>query len=144
MAEWYVNNGDMTQRPFTSLRLKRLASRLKISATTQVRLGNDGQWVAASNVKNLFALVPGARTVGPPPIVHQRLQPQTDLALNKSGVARNGRTVANENGGGEEELLKIHPSMLRNESEAFVTSGSGAGKATDEAGGQWRRSRGCV
>src|SRR4051794_28270048 len=75
----------------------------KIGPETEVRLGTDGTWVTAKTVKGLFAapveipaaVVPAAAAT-----------PAQAAALNNSAV-------------GEEELLRVYPSYLRNDPIGF-------------------------
>lgn len=53
-SEWFVDHKNKIHGPFSSSQLKQLASSGKISEDTKVRLGADGKWNAAKNVKGLF------------------------------------------------------------------------------------------
>jgi len=52
--DWYVKRGDKKYGPFTSAQLKKLAGEGKVSLSTEVRLGENGDWTQASRVKGLF------------------------------------------------------------------------------------------
>ena len=108
MSEWFVSKSGKTHGPFSASQLKQLAAETKIGPETEVRLGTDGAWVTAKTVKGLFAaqaattaaVVP---TAAPPVAVATAAQA---AALNSSAV-------------GEEELLKVYPSYLRNDPIGF-------------------------
>lgn len=80
--EWYVQHGGKLYGPLTSTQLKKLAADSKIAATTQVRLGAEGNFVSASRVQGLFpangAAAGGeskATTAPPPPVVAAKVAP---------------------------------------------------------------------
>jgi hypothetical protein len=64
--EWYIQHGAKQYGPLTSANLKKLAAERKITPSTQVRLGAQGNWVPASRVQGLFAAQPAAA----PPAAH--------------------------------------------------------------------------
>lgn len=67
---WYVEQNGRTVGPMNSDELKQLATAGKISRTTSVRLGEDGEWVSASKVKGLFPadiLIPAPQPQVPQP-----------------------------------------------------------------------------
>lgn len=86
-VEWFVQHGGKLYGPLTGAALKKLAAEGKISATTSVRRGADGQWVPASRVQGLFAatapsnastMPPAAPPIeppAPPPRATPMLQP---------------------------------------------------------------------
>jgi membrane protein YdbS with pleckstrin-like domain len=108
MSEWFVGKSGKTHGPFSAGQLKQLAAEAKIGPETEVRLGTDGKWVTAKTVKGLFAVqattAPTVAPAGAPPIVVA--MPAQVAALNSSAV-------------GEEELLKVYPSYLRNDPIGF-------------------------
>jgi membrane protein YdbS with pleckstrin-like domain len=98
MADWYVGKSGKTHGPFSSQQLVQLAAERKIGPQTEVRMGQDGKWGSAGDVKGLFLPVP-----------HSTLQPVRPVG-----------PVNDENAADEEELLKVHPSMFRNKPIRFV------------------------
>ena len=52
--KWYVKHNGKTFGPITSTKLKQLVGAAKIKPATEVRLGDDGQWIQASRVKGLL------------------------------------------------------------------------------------------
>lgn len=54
MAQWYVKSGETTYGPFVDTKLKSLADQKKISPSTVVRRGADGNWIPAGRIKGLF------------------------------------------------------------------------------------------
>jgi hypothetical protein len=53
-ASWYVEHDGNVYGPFSSARLKQLATGSKIRPETRLRRGADGNWVLASQVKGLL------------------------------------------------------------------------------------------
>jgi hypothetical protein len=74
MAEWYVNQGGKTHGPFSSGQLKQLASSAKINIESQVRLGSNGEWTRARNVKGLFESK-GVDAVPKPAVAAKQITP---------------------------------------------------------------------
>jgi membrane protein YdbS with pleckstrin-like domain len=116
MSEWFVSKGGKTHGPFSPQQLKQLAATAKINRETEVRLGPDGKWVTANNVRGLFdpqtaIAVPAAaakaisKATPPPP-------PQFASRTIKSPIPT---AVARDSSPGEKELLKVHPSVFRNQ-----------------------------
>ena len=68
MADWYVSKSGKTHGPFSSQQLVQLAAEKKIGPQTEVRMGEDGKWAPAEEVKGLF--VPASASA-------QRLVPPT-------------------------------------------------------------------
>lgn len=64
---WYVKHKGRVVGPASSAQLKQLASSGKISRETEVRLGEDGEWVSASSVQGLWTQV----VVAPKPTIEQ-------------------------------------------------------------------------
>ncbi len=52
---WYIKHNGKVLGPVDSNKLRQLAGAAKIEAATEVRLGDAGEWVAASKVKGLIA-----------------------------------------------------------------------------------------
>jgi hypothetical protein len=69
MSEWFVQHGGKIHGPMSPGQLKQLATASKISPATNVRLGMDGRWTPARNVKGLFVTEPVATAPPPPPPV---------------------------------------------------------------------------
>jgi membrane protein YdbS with pleckstrin-like domain len=99
MPDWYVGKSGKTHGPFSSQQLVQLAAEKKIGPQTEVRMGEDGKWAPAEEVKGLF--VPASASA-------QRLVPPI-------------APIDTESPAGEEELLQAHPSMFRNKPLKFVT-----------------------
>lgn len=53
--EWYVQHNGKLYGPLTSANLKKLAAEGKVSPSTNVRSGTEGNWVPAGRVQGLFA-----------------------------------------------------------------------------------------
>lgn len=147
MAEWYIYKGGKTHGPLSSVQLKQLAAQSKIDPSTQIRMGADGQWTTADHVRGLFAAAPVATTAsGPPPIPAQRpkqqpIPPQRSNVQSVKTQAAHANVIPGvrftptaqpariaapaaapsrtDSRTGEEELLKVHPSMFRNEPLKF-------------------------
>ena len=98
MADWYVGKSGKTHGPFSSQQLVQLAAEQKIGPQTEVRMGEDGKWAPAQEVKGLFVPAAASQQVVPP-------TPPMDTGSPA----------------GEEELLNVHPSMFRNKPLKFVT-----------------------
>jgi len=62
---WYVQHAGKQHGPFTPAQLKSLATDNKITPTTLVRLGEQGNWVPAARVQGLFAASPPAPSGAP-------------------------------------------------------------------------------
>jgi len=54
-TKWFVRKGEKIHGPFSSKQLQQLAQSSKIYRHTQIRRGDDGEWVAARKLKGLFA-----------------------------------------------------------------------------------------
>lgn len=51
---WFVKHRGKEQGPFSPKQLKHLAESGKITPENEVRMGNDGDWMAAAKIKGLF------------------------------------------------------------------------------------------
>jgi len=82
MSEWNVNHAGKTQGPFSSNQLKQFATATKITPETSVRLGKEGKWVQAKNVKGLFESRELAAVAAPtrPPLPVPSAAPQSIVA----------------------------------------------------------------
>jgi TM2 domain-containing membrane protein YozV len=63
---WYVRHKDKTFGPMSSGQLKKLVASAKISRTTKVKRGDDGEWKDAASIKGLFPktqLVPASKAL---------------------------------------------------------------------------------
>jgi membrane protein YdbS with pleckstrin-like domain len=125
MSEWFVNKGSKVHGPFSPSQLKQLAESAKIDGETQVRVGSDGKWTLAKNVRGLFsytaapvaqpAVAMASARVSPPPL--PLAKPPRPVA---SAVAAPVQPVVlNDRSSGERELLTVHPSMFRNQPVRF-------------------------
>ena len=97
MANWYIGKSGKTHGPFSSQQLVQLAAEKKIGPQTEVRMGEDGKWAPAQEVKGLFV----------PASASQQMVPPTP-------------PISAESPADEEELLKVHPSMFRNKPVKFM------------------------
>ncbi len=67
--EWYIQHGGKQYGPLTSANLKKLAAERKITPSTNVRRGAEGNWVPASRVQGLFGAsssAPATAAASPP------------------------------------------------------------------------------
>jgi hypothetical protein len=119
---WYVKHDGKAFGPITSAQLKQLVGAAKVKAETEVRLGDDGQWIQASKVKGLIQ-----KTKRP-------LQQPTDLQAvstnQKSSRRRNTDTARR----GQQETVNPYqsPSFSEDERpapEAVSTHGLGMTRA---------------
>jgi hypothetical protein len=108
MSEWFVSKSGKTHGPFSASQLKQLAAETKIGPETEVRLGTDGTWVTAKTVKGLFA----AQAVSPAAVV-PTAAPPVAAASPAQAAALSISAV------GEEEVLRVYPSYLRNDPLGF-------------------------
>jgi len=80
MADWYVRHDGKIYGPMQAEKLRHLANAGKITPETDVRLGMDGKWAKARNVKGLFSQVVTVpkppKPPTPPPIVVDPVQTQ--------------------------------------------------------------------
>jgi membrane protein YdbS with pleckstrin-like domain len=106
MTDWYVSKSGKTHGPYSSQQLAQLAAEQKIGPQTEVRMGEDGKWAPAVQVKGLFGHAQAA--VGTVPPVVSAQTPASPAPIHPVGPE------------GEEELLKVHPSMFRNKPVKFM------------------------
>ena len=64
--DWYVIHGGKVHGPLDSSQLKALATQGKINTKTQLSQNQSGPWVAAKNVKGLFAFASGVAASAAP------------------------------------------------------------------------------
>jgi hypothetical protein len=77
---WFVEHKGKTIGPMSSAQLKQLVSTSKIRRQTRVRLGDDGEWVAASSVQGLFPTKETASAVREPTAAASAPPPVPDVA----------------------------------------------------------------
>lgn len=75
---WYVQHNGHVVGPLSSEQLKHLASTKQITSETKVRLGDTGDWIAASNVKGLFPGNSISRKASASPSVPPKLPPNSE------------------------------------------------------------------
>lgn len=88
-AEWYFQSTSATRGPFSPSEMREFARLGHIVAETNVRKGDEGEWVLASQVKGLVT-APGSHpapppvTLSPPPIVQK--QPERRVSNGALGA----------------------------------------------------------
>ena len=81
-TEWYLRIGDKKHGPFSSSQLKQLAENGRVTALSQVRKGESGDWVLASKVKGLVA-TGDSELPSPKKANMDQVSPQAESATSK-------------------------------------------------------------
>jgi TM2 domain-containing membrane protein YozV len=84
---WYVRRKGRVLGPATSPQLKNLATSGKITRDTEVRLGEDGEWVAASSVQGLWPQPEKTKPITLDVVTRAIAKPRTPLPSLPEAVA---------------------------------------------------------